>query len=156
MRNKLIALLRSFENESSFKNHYIEFLEEYWCDYSVEEHLDFPDYRFVIKSYNDKYPISRKGITYAISSNSISAELRRMEADGLVMIGVQNGIKYATTASNQGPDFDEDITFASESIVLTTKGKSNWKYFLYKVTQDPVALAISIVALVISIFAIFV
>lgn len=157
MRTKLIKLLRKLEKESGFKNEYTEFFEEYQCDYSVEEYLDFPSYKFVIKRFNDEHSIKKEnGLISLISSNSITAELKRMEADGLVMIGTQEGIKYARTASNKGPDFDDGAKFTCESIVLTTKGKSGWRYFLHKATENPVTTILSTVAIVISIIALFV
>ena len=156
MRNKLIKLFKDLEAESSFKNEYSEFVEDYQCNYSVEEFLDFPDYRFVIKKFNDKHSIINKdGLISPISNNSIRAEIKRMEADGLLMIGVQEGIKCATTVSNQGPDFDEAINFTSESIVLTTMGKSGWRYFLYKATENPITTILSLIAIIISLIGLF-
>ena len=156
MRNKLIKLLRCLEEESGFKNEYTEFFEQYGCDYSIEEYLDFPDYKFVIKRFNDKHSITKEnGLISPISSNSIRAEIKRMEADGLVMIGTQEGIKYATTATNQGPDFDEGAKFTIESIVLTTKGKSSWRYFIHKATENPITTVLSSTAIIISIISLF-
>lgn len=156
MREKLVTLLRELENENGFKNEYIQFEENYQCDYSVEECLDFPNYRFVIKKLNDNHFTKGKRFISPISSNSISAELKRMEADGLVIIGVQDGIKYVFTKSNKGPDFDEDIKFTTESIILTTKGKSEWSYFLHKTTENPVTTVISLIAITISIITLFI
>jgi len=152
MRNKLIKILRGLEEESGFKNKYSDYFEEFQCDYSIEEFLDFPDFRFVMKRFNDKHYITKdNGLIFPISSNSINAELKRMEADGLIMIGVQKGMRCATTAGN-GPDNDGS-EFTSESIVLTTKGKSEWKYFWYKATENPVTTILSTGAVVISIIA---
>jgi|SRR3989344_1983415 len=156
MRTKLIKLLRQLENESGFENEYSEFLEDYQCGYSVREYLDFPSYKFVIKKFNNGHSVEEEnGLISLISSNSITAELKRMEADGLIMIGVQEGIKYAHATSNRGPDFDDGIKFTCESIVLTTKGKSDWQYFLHKATENPVNTILSVVAIVISIIALF-
>lgn len=156
MRNKLIKLLRELEQENGFKNEYSEYLEEYQCDYSVGEYLDFPDYRFVVKRFNDKHSMTKdNGIISPISSNGIKAEVKRMEGDGLLMIGVQEGIKNAYSSTNQGPDFDGNFKFTSESIVLTTKGKSSWRYFLHKATENPITTILSSVAIIISIIALF-
>ncbi len=156
MRTKLVKLLRKLEQESGFKNEYSEYFEEYQCDYSVEEYLDFPSYKFVIKRFNNEYSVVREnGLVSLTPSNSITAELKRMEADGLLMIGAQEGIKYAHTASNQGPDFDDGTKFTCESIVLTTKGKSGWRYFVHKATENPVTTTLSLLAIVISVIALF-
>jgi len=156
MRNKLIKLLRQMEEESGYKNKYTEYLEEYQCNYSVKEYLEFPDYRFIIEQFNKEDSITNEnGLIPPVSRNSIVAELRRMEADGLLMIGNQKGTKYATAIANNGPDFDEGIKLLSESIVLTTKGKSGWRYFWYKATENPVTIIMSSVAIIISVISLF-
>ena len=67
------------------------------------------------------------------------------------MIGVQEGAKPAVTKSKSGPDFDEGNPFTTESIVLTTKGKTKWGYFWYKATENPVTTLLSLSAIIISI-----
>lgn len=155
MRRKLIAILRELEKETALKNEYTEFLDQYQCHYSVEEYIDFPNYKLVTHRLNDRYPVETdKGFILPTSDASVRAELKRMEADGLVMIGVQEGQKSATTESNQGPDFDELFSFTCESIVLTTKGKSEWRYIVHEITRDPlsvIAIVVSAVSLIISI-----
>jgi hypothetical protein len=153
MRKKLIKLLRQLEQESGYKNEYNELDEHFGCVYNITECLNFPDYSFIIKKYYEKYPIVKNDTTNKISRSSIMAELRRMEADEFVMIGVQKGTKYATTESTQGPDFDEGTECTSESIVLTTKGKSEWEYLKSEATKNPVATILSIIAVIISVFA---
>ncbi|MDB4984426.1 MAG: hypothetical protein JWM20_605 [Patescibacteria group bacterium] len=148
MRRNLIKLLRKLEKESSYKNDYIEFIENYMCNYDVGELLNFPDYRYVIKKYNELY-----GET---PENGIKAELKRMEADSLVMIEIQNAIKCLTTKSGSGPDFDEGIEFKTESIILTTKGKSNWRYVLHMAMENPITTTLSFLAIIISIIALFI
>jgi hypothetical protein len=78
-----------------------------------------------------------------------------MEMDGLIMIGTQKAIKYAHTNNRCGPDYNEGISFTSESIVLTTKGKSGLRYFIHKATENPVTTGISFVAIVISVISLF-
>lgn len=160
MRKKLTKLLRGMENDSGFRNEYSEFNESYQCDYSVDEYLDFPDYKFVIKKYNNKHSTTNKnGVIHLIPANNITAELKRMELDKLIIIGVQDGIKNATTASRNAPNFDENMNFTSESIVLTTKGKSRWKYFWYQATENPfafIALFISFLSLLFSTYNLWV
>lgn len=156
MRNKLIKLLRELEKESGFKNEHSEFEEAYGCNYLIEEYLDFPDYRFVTTRFNDEHAIKKDDVISLIPSNSILAEMKRMEADGLVMIGVQKCRKYATAIGN-GPDFNEGdgISFTTESVVLTTQGKSAWLYFLHTILENPLANALSAIAVIVSIIALF-
>lgn len=155
MRTKLIKLLRSMENDSGFRSEYSEFDRSYQCDYSiVDDYLDFPNYKFVIKKFNDEHSTTDKnGVISLVPENSIKAELKRMELDELITIGTQKGIKYAFAESNRGPDFDEGTEFTSESIVLTTKGKSRWKYFWYQAMENPftlIALIFSFLSLLFS------
>ena len=151
MRKKIIKLLRLLEQESCFKNEYGDRLMRGEM-YSVEEFLDFPDYRLIIKRFNDKYVVTKEnGLISPTSSSSIRAELKRMEADGLVMISVQEGVKFAKNLDGKGPDYNDEI-FTSESVVLTTKGKSWWGYLLHKFTENPISLILSIIAIIISVF----
>ena len=156
MRRKLITLLRQLENETGFKNEYSNFDESLMCAYAIEEYLDFPDYRFITTRYNDAHATKKDGVISLIPSNSILGELKRMEADGLVMIGAQNGRKYATAIDN-GPDFNEGegMKFTIESVVLTTQGKSNWRYLVHTIFQNPFANALSVIAVIVSIIALF-
>lgn len=155
MKGKIIKLLRDFETRSGFINKYVDFDHTYQCDYSIEEYVDFPNYRTVITGFNEIYVVTNEnGLIVPFSSNSIRAELKRMETEGLIMIGVQEGRKYATTDDVSAPDFDEGTNFTSESIILTTKGKNRWDYFIYKATEEnPISTLISLFALVISVVA---
>lgn len=149
MKNRLLMLLRRLEHEDSFKNKYEDFWESYMSDYLIEEILEFPNYRFIIDSYNKNYSTN-------VSSTSIKTELKRMEADGIVMIGLQDGNKYATTQGD-GPNFDEGkgAEFTTESIILTTKGKSKTSYFLYQLEEQRFAvwaLFLSLIAILISLW----
>lgn len=156
MKSKLIHLLRALEDKSGFKNNYEEYDPNYQVNYSIEEYLDFPNFRFIVNEFNNQYPVTNEnGLVVLFSDNSIRAELKRMEIEGLVMISVQEGKKYATTASREAPDFDEAVSFTSESIILTTKGKSRLDYFIYKATEEnPVSAILSTIAIIISIVAI--
>jgi len=156
MRENLIKLLRQLEEESGFQNSYADSFGEPQCDYEVKEHLDFPNYRLVTRRYNEKYPLAKyKGQTPVVPSSSIRAELKRMEMDGLLMISTQEAIKYAQANSKCGPDYDEGVSFTSESIILTTKGKSDWRYFLEDAKKNPFATLLSIAAIIISMIALF-
>jgi len=147
MRNKLIELLRKIERENGCKNEYLDFFEVHGCDYNVEEILDFPDYRFIVSKFNKVYPDT--------PSNNIKSELKRMELDGLVTINTQVGVRNATTESNTGPDYDTNDEFTTESIILTTMGKSKWKYYLHKMIENPFTVIIAVVSLIISLISIF-
>lgn len=155
MRNKLVKLLRSLEKESGFENSYSDRLGDEECDYSVTEYLDFPNYRVVIGRFNKKYPLPKNnGLQPIHSSNSIKAELKRMEMDGILDISIQKGTIYAHTESSCGPDY-EGTSFETESIILTTRGKSSWQYFVHEAMKNPLSTLLSIVALIISIIALF-
>ena len=157
MRNKLIKLLRSFEKEGGFQNLYADGFGKEQCDYEVEEHLDFPNYRVVISRYNRKYPLPKyRGLSPSVSGGSIKAELKRMEMDGLLMISTQKAVKYAYIDNkNPDPDYDEGFMFTSESIILTTKGKSKLRYVIYKATENPIPIVFSLIATIISIISLF-
>jgi len=145
MRKKLLKLLRDVENDNGFENKYKELWEEYACDYFVEEYLDFPNYRFIIKKVNDDNVVKSRGVRIPFSDGGIKAELKRMESDGLVMISIQKGIGNAN--GTNGPD-SENHVINTESIILTTKGKSKWRYFLHQVSENPFALAALIISLI--------
>lgn len=153
MRNNLIKLLKELESERFNKNEFLEYSEDYQCDYSIEEYMDFPNYGIIINKYDKKYPIYvNDGNNLVSSDNAIKSELKRMEADGLIMIGIQKALRYMKAPD--GPDH-EGVKVDTESIILTTKGKSNWKYFLYKATENPVTTILSLIAIVISIIALY-
>lgn len=145
MRGKLIKLLRNLENENGIQNDYCDYLEEYQCDYSIEEYLEFPNYKFIITKFWNKY--------YPASESKIKEEIRRMQLDNLVSIDTQEGTKIAYANSKDAPDFDEGFKFTTERILLTTKGKSNWKYFWYKATDNPVTTILSLIAIIISVIS---
>ena len=146
MRSKIIKLLRLLECESDFKNEYSEYDETTQTDYFLTEiGLDFPNYTFIVKRFNKIYS--------NVPNNNIKAELKRMEADGLVMIEVQEGIRYVSPEAPYNDDGGRKFT--TESVVLTTKGKSEWRYFLYKATENPISTILSVIATVISIVALF-
>jgi hypothetical protein len=156
VRNKLAKLLRTLEEESGFENKYADNFGEPQCDYEVQEYIDFPNYRLVVERYNEKYPLPKhNGQQPIVLDSSIKSELKRMEMDGLIMIGTQQATKYAYTDNRCGPDYDEGTSFTSESIVLTTKGKNSLRYFIHKATENPVTTIMSFTAIVISLIALF-
>lgn len=146
----LINLLRQLEKESGFKAEYMDTDEELNCVYSNEEYLDFPDFRYIIKRFNEENVVERNGLIIPYTQNSIRGELKRMEADGLIMIGTQTGKRWATPVQGNGPDI-ENVDFTTESVVLTTQGKSNWAYFRQQLNENPITTTLSILALLVSI-----
>lgn len=149
---------REVEREQQFKNEYEDFDGEFQCFYDVEEFLDFPNYRYLINLFNKKYSVlDENGRQLSVTRNSILAELNRMEADGLVMISTQEGEVYAHPAQHGGgPENGGKII--SEKIVLTTKGKSNFEYFLYQLEEQRLAfyaLVLSVFSTVVSVVALF-
>lgn len=156
MRGKLLKLLRELELESGKKNGYFEYVEYFDSEYWVEEYLDFPNYGLVANLYDEKYPVYLDdGDTLVSSKHAVKAELKRMEADGLVMIGTQKGFKNMNASHRHAPDH-ESVKFETECLVLTTKGKSVWRYFLHKATDNPVATGLSLIAIIISIISLFI
>ncbi len=154
MRAMLIKLLREVERYSSFENEYHDAVgtEEY--DYLVEEHVDFPNYRSIDSLFVRKYLFTNRNATPAAPSKLIQAELKRMVADGIVLIGTQEGVKYPHTTNSKSPNYDEGIVFTTESVVLTTKGRSSMQYLFYQVIENPfsvMAIIISLISLGVSI-----
>lgn len=149
--------LKEVDRDNLLKNEYTQFDEEYQCEYSVEEYLDFPDYRFVIKKINDLSSVDTGSKPPNIfPGRGIMAELKRMEIDGLVNIGTQEGMLYATTESRMGPNFDEGTKVDRKSIILTTKGKSERGYLLYQLEEQRFAvwaLIFSFISIIISLLA---
>jgi hypothetical protein len=179
MREKLLKLLRDKEKEQSFKKEfksfseicspdadeeefreycksndrnnllqydYESFIEEDEAYHMVRAFLAFPNYGCILKNLNDSN----------YSEGIIRTELRRMESDGLVIIGNQKVQEYILIENgdfsyNLGANWVAD----TESIILTTKGISKWRYFIYKANENPVYLVISSIALIISIIALF-
>lgn len=153
MRNKLIKLLRKLDNESYFKNEYKDTLGYALYNYEITEHIIYPNYRLVEKRYNDAYPLPKhKGQQPVTLSGYINSELKRMEMDGLIMIGIQIVTKSAYAINGVGPDYDDESS-NTESIILTTKGKSGFRYFMYKVTENPVTIVLSVLAIIISVIS---
>jgi hypothetical protein len=149
MRRKLLKILRGLEKDDGFRSTRLEYDENYACDFLFDDYYDFPNYKFLIKKFNDDYPSkSKSGVVIQSAANGIKAELRRMELDGLVMIGEQKGVSQVS--SKTGPDFD-NVDVKSESVILTTIGRSVWKYYAYEAIKSP----LSWVAIIISLIALF-
>lgn len=146
MRDKLIKLLRKIEKYDGFHNNFNEFNEFNEYQDTIDEYIDFPNYRFVIKEFYKKNPTNKNGVLF--SGNEVKAELKRMEADGLVMITIQGNLLYSDVHGRQ-------IKGKVEGIILTTKGKSEWRYFWYKATENPITTTVSLTAIIISIIALF-
>ena len=151
MRNKIIKLLRNLQQRSSYENEYEDFSVGYMCNYYITDTLDFPDYRLIITKLNEKYKKSNNKQKNLLADNNIRAELKRMEADELITISIQKGIRNATTDKN-GPDV-ENKAFTTECIILTTQGKDRWRYYYHKAKENPFVIFISITSLIISIIA---
>jgi len=155
MRTKIIKLLRELENTNGFHNKYTEFTERYNCDYNYDEYVDFPNFKALTERYNDLHKTYDGKLLIPTPESKIRAEIVRMEADGLVMIGIQDGNYYGEPAIDGfGPE--EQGNAKVESIILTTKGKSEWSYFWHKAWENPVTSVLSVTALIISIIALFV
>lgn len=146
--------LRSQDREQRFKNEYTKYSDDFQCFYATEEFLDFPNYRFIIRKFSDKYIVVDENDRFLpVTRNAILAELSRMEADGLIMIDVQEGAVYASPERGKGPDEEGRVT--CEKVVLTTKGKSKLGYFLYQMEEQRFsvyALFLSFISVAISVW----
>lgn len=87
----------------------------------------------------------------------VRSELVRMERDGLIFVGKQTGQKFVLEVrgefsnNTQGDGWD----FETDSIVLTTKGKSSAGYLWHQVQEQPfafVAICVSLLSLAISVY----
>lgn len=189
MRKQILKLLRSIEEQNTFKNinhtiyefdaensTYEEFLEyqqnknqEHLLKFDYEKHsedkgyssvrsfLHFPNYRFLINEFNIEY---KKGIQIPqpYITRLLIAELKRMEADKLIMISTQEILEYIFETNG---DFSINLIGRgwksnTECITLTTKGKSYYKYVLENAFENPIPTVISIISLVISIVPIII
>lgn len=145
IREKLITILRELEKEKDpYRNTYHYYLEKAEQKIEAEEILNFPNFRTVEERFEEEYS-SDDEIIMPVSAGSIRAELKRMESDGLVMIGTQQ----IRSIDGVHGDYDKE----SESIILTTKGKSKNKYFWHKAWDNPVTTVLSVLALIISIIS---
>src|SRR3989344_6770338 len=109
MRDKLIEILRDLEKSDQhgpLQYITLDYKEEFQTEYSMENFIDFPDFKFIERKMEQKY--STHDITGMLtgmpySKNGIFSELRRMELDGLINIGIQKGTRYAYSENNRGP-----------------------------------------------------
>jgi hypothetical protein len=150
MRSNLKKILKCLEEVKYHRNEYIDSKEDY-CEgtnINIVEIIDFPNYRRIIDKYNEWFP-QKKGL---IADSKIRAELKRMELDRLITIDIQEGIFNATMDDN-GPDYHDNTPFKTEAVILTTLGKSEYKYHLHKAKENLITLVFSSVALVISILS---
>ena len=140
---------RDLERDILLRNDYEKPLYGNDVNQEVREFMAFPNYRFIIKKLTDINPLQ-------LSGNSIRAELKRMELDGLIAINIQKSQEYDII---QDGDFSIHLRGTArevdtESVVLTTKGKSKLGYFLYQAEEQRFAvwaLFISFVSLIISV-----
>lgn len=154
MRSKLIKLLRDLENESGFRNEYSKYSEVHNCSYEITESVDFPNFRLIGKEFNKRCPTTY-GSLVLYSDTAIRAELVRMESDGLVLLGTQKAIiQGMPRPSNAAPDI-ENAESTTERVILTTQGKNAFRYFLHKITKEPVLFLFSSTALTISIASLY-
>jgi hypothetical protein len=147
MRKKILKLLRETEKESSLTNTWQEYYESEDGNYKITECIDFPNYRYVAQT------LDNKGLHF----NAVKSELKRMEKDGLVSIDIQDGYQYAERLDDLRGLPEMEGEKKTESVILTTKGKSGWKYFVYQTVENRIAflsLIISVIAVLISIYLI--
>lgn len=119
--------------------------------HSVRLFLFFPNYRFIIDKFNSEYDKDTK-LPPLFHDRAIRAELRRMEADKLITIGTQEVSEYCLkTNGDFSTILGDGWKSKTESIILTTKGKSYWEYVRESARENPIPTGISIISLIISI-----
>ncbi len=156
MRQRIISLLKDLEYEKELLNvtYTYEDYETGNGECCVEELLTFPNYQLIFDKYYDRYLQTYIGSKSIVPRNNILAELQRMESDGLVMVRIQECEKvFSPDVIDFRPEKREN--FKTESIVLTTRGKSKWGYSLHKAWENPISTGIAISALLVSIIALW-
>lgn len=144
MRKEILELLIETENKNEFKlkNNWQEYFESENGGYNITEYIDFPNYKYITQNLEK----------YKFGPNAVKAELKRMEKDGLLSIEIQDSRRYAERLIDLHGIPEMDGNDKTECIILTTRGKNKWEYFLYKMTENPVALF----SLILSIFAVII
>ena len=124
MRKEILKLLIETETKNQFKlkNNWQEYFESENGGYSVIEYVDFPNYRYIIQSLEKN----------KFGPNAVKAEIRRMEKDGLLSIEIQDNEQCAERLIDSHGVPEMNGNNKTECIILTTRGKNKWKYFLYK------------------------
>lgn len=182
MRDKIIKILKDIEKNQTFKKEKADFLEvcgpnpdmqdfRDYCEnndrnnllqYDYEKYfeedetyntvrvfLTFPNYKYIAEKINDE---NKKPIKFL--EGYIKNELKRMEYDGLLTINEQPAQEYIVIENG---DFSSHLGVSwkinTESITLTTKGISKWKYLIHKATENPIATITSVIAIIISIIS---
>lgn len=141
MRHRLLKYLRRLEYIDIFKYRYIEFDDEYCCDYSIEVTLNYPDTRYIIEGFKSENHFAQ------YTDYQISAELTRLERDGVIYIASQDGYKQCIARSTNGPDW-ENIAITTDKIILTTIGRSSFAYYLHKIKKDPLSVFSLLISLI--------
>lgn len=146
-----------FEPDSSYGD-YIEFYKEeernkllkYVSDVNDEEN-GYYDVATYIHIPNSQYILEQKS-REGVSEGLVRAELRRMESDGLIIIGEQKAQRFVIENRGDLSWFTrgEGWNIDTDSIVLTTKGKNPVKYLFQQLNFW--ALIISIISLGISMY----
>ena len=145
-----VEAFKIFKREHLLTNDCDTFLEEVQESKTVRQYMDFPNFAYIIRKIEQTLKDSAK--TNFIEG-SVLAELKRMEADGLVLIGTQDVREYVVEFQS---DFSvklygEGWDATTQSIVLTTKGRSRKDYLLYQIEEQKFA----VLALIVSIIALF-
>jgi hypothetical protein len=145
MRRKLIKILKGIEtSEVVIKNIYSKYSEVNQCFYNIEEVVEMPNYRYLFDQYKKELEKESEDTKGIVSENALRAELRRMEADGLIMIGIQDAHKNMYPVEDfAGPEYEDNPSYTVESIILTTRGKSRLGYWWGMFLGNPFAAILS-------------
>lgn len=174
MQKQIIKLLKDFESGYLVSDHLKTRTYEFEPDSSYEDCVEFykEEERNKLLKYisdahdekngyydvvtyihipNTQYLLKHKSIESA-SEGFIRAELRRMESDGLIIIGEQKAQRFVIESRGDFSWFTRGNGWVidTDSIVLTTKGKNPIKHLARQLNFW--ALIISIISLAISIY----
>lgn len=135
------------EERNRFLKYITDLVDEDRGHYEVISYVSTPNIYFLKDKLCDER--THEGL--------LRAELKRMESDRLILIGEQKAQQFVIDSRGDFSRYTRgDGWFIdTDSIVLTTKGKSKLRYFLYQIQEQSlaaIAIVISIASLIISVY----
>ena len=128
-----------------------KFSEEAQSNITIRQYIKLPNFAYLINQVESSYSeLDRKPYIASL----VLSEFKRMETDGLIVIGTQSAQEFVIedgTVKTFGDGWDAE----TESVVLTTRGKSWQEYFLNQIKEQWVAVAaliLSFIAIIISLY----
>lgn len=170
-KDQFSSVIESPDPENSSLEEYIEYQQEndqeHLLKYDYDKFFDyedsqeyrfvrvflfFPNYKFIIDKFISEHDKDNK-FEPLFLDRAIKTELKRMEADNLIIISVQEVSEYVLEIKG---DFSRILLgdgwkSKTESIILTTKGKNYLEHVWENARENPMPIGISIVSIIISI-----